>query len=455
MKQVFKLALPSIISNITVPLLGIIDLTIVGHMGDVIYIGAIAIGTMIFNVLYWLFGFLRMGTSGMTSQALGRRDLTEAMRLLVRSLTISTAIAVIFILFQLPIRWMALSIMQPTEQIAEQAAIYFSICIWGAPAMLGLYGLTGWFIGMQNTRTPMLVSIFQNIVNIVASVTFVFGFGMKIQGVALGTLTAQWTGFLLALYFWKRYYGRLAEYNWKDDLFKRSTMVRFFAVNRDIFIRTLFLVGVNFFFISAGSRQGAIILSVNTLLMTLFTLFSYVMDGFAYAGEGLSGKYYSAANKLAFDRVYNSLFAWGAIMAVAFTLVYAVGGNGFLMLLTNEAVVVQSAEAYFWWAVMIPIVSVSAFVYDGIFIGLTATRGMLVSSVISALVFFALYLALQSYLGNHALWLAFIVYLGLRGGIQWLLYRRMHLNWVKKIKCREHFEMHAKSIIFAIWNSYT
>ncbi|ERT56368.1 MATE efflux family protein [Prevotella sp. BV3P1] len=432
MKQVFKLALPSIISNITVPLLGIIDLTIVGHMGDVIYIGAIAIGTMIFNVLYWLFGFLRMGTSGMTSQALGRRDLTEAMRLLVRSLTISTAIAVIFILFQLPIRWVALTIMQPTEQIAEQAAIYFSICIWGAPAMLGLYGLTGWFIGMQNTRIPMLVSIFQNIVNIVASVTFVFGFSMKIQGVALGTLTAQWTGFLLALYCWKRYYGRLAEYNWKDDLFKRSTMVRFFAVNRDIFIRTLFLVGVNFFFISAGSRQGAIILSVNTLLMTLFTLFSYVMDGFAYAGEALSGKYYSAANKLAFDRVYRSLFAWGAIMAVVFTLVYAVGGNGFLMLLTNEAVVVQAAEAYFWWAVMIPLVSVSAFVYDGIFIGLTATRGMLVSSVISALVFFALYLALQSYLGNHALWLAFIVYLGLRGGIQWLLYRRMHLNWVQK-----------------------
>lgn len=432
MKQVFKLALPSIISNITVPLLGIIDLTIVGHMGDVIYIGAIAIGTMIFNVLYWLFGFLRMGTSGMTSQALGRRDLTEAMRLLVRSLTISTAIAVIFIVFQLPIRWMALSIMQPTEQIAEQAAIYFSICIWGAPAMLGLYGLTGWFIGMQNTRIPMLASIFQNIVNIVASVTFVFGFGMKIQGVALGTLTAQWTGFLLAMYCWKRYYGRLAEYNWKDDLFKRSTMVRFFAVNRDIFIRTLFMVGVNFFFISAGSRQGAIILSVNTLLMTLFTLFSYVMDGFAYAGEALSGKYYSAANKLAFNRVYHSLFAWGAIMAVVFTLVYAVGGNGFLMLLTNEAVVVQSAEAYFWWAVMIPIVSVSAFVYDGIFIGLTATRGMLVSSVVSALVFFVLYLALQTYLGNHALWLAFIVYLGLRGGIQWLLYRRMHLNWVQK-----------------------
>ena len=430
MKQVFKLALPSIISNITVPLLGIIDLTIVGHMGDVMYIGAIAIGTMIFNVLYWLFGFLRMGTSGMTSQALGRRDLTEAMRLLVRSLTISTAIAATFIVFQLPIRWMALTIMQPTEQIAEQAAIYFSICIWGAPAMLGLYGLTGWFIGMQNTRIPMLVSIFQNIVNIVASVTFVFGFGMKIQGVALGTLTAQWTGFLLALYCWKRYYGRLAEYNWKDDLFKRSTMVRFFAVNRDIFIRTLFLVAVNFFFISAGSRQGAIILSVNTLLMTLFTIFSYVMDGFAYAGEALSGKYYSAANKLAFDRVYNSLFAWGAIMAVVFTLVYAVGGNGFLMLLTNEAVVVQSAEAYFWWAVMIPIFSVSAFVYDGIFIGLTATRGMLVSSVVSALVFFALYLALQSYLGNHALWLAFIVYLGLRGGIQWFLYRRMHLNWV-------------------------
>lgn len=432
MKQVFKLALPSIISNITVPLLGIIDLTIVGHMGDVIYIGAIAIGTMIFNVLYWLFGFLRMGTSGMTSQALGGRNLTEAMRMLVRSLTISTSISLIFIIFQFPIRWLALTIMHPTDQVAEQAASYFSICIWGAPAMLGLYGLTGWFIGMQNTRLPMLVSIFQNVMNIVASMTFVFGFGMKIQGVALGTLTAQWTGFLLALYCWKRYYGRMVEYKWKDHLFKRSTMVRFFAVNRDIFIRTLFLVGVNFFFISAGSRQGAIILSVNTLLMTLFTLFSYVMDGFAYAGEALSGKYYSAVNKLAFDRVYRSLFAWGAIMSVAFTLLYAVGGNGFLLLLTDEDVVVQSAGPYFWWAVLIPLVSMSAFIYDGIFIGLTATRSMLASSVVSALSFFALFLALQSSLGNHALWLAFIVYLGLRGSMQWLLYRRMRLNWVRK-----------------------
>lgn len=425
MKQVFRLALPSIISNITIPLLGLIDLTIVGHMGDVVYIGAIAIGSMIFNVMYWLFGFLRMGTSGLTSQALGKRDFTEIMRHLFCSLLIGFIIAFTFIIFQTPIRWLALELMQPSPQIAEQATIYFSICIWGAPAMLGLYGMTGWFIGMQNTRVPMVVSIFQNIINIIASLFFVYGFGMKVDGVALGTLIAQWSGFMVAICCWYRYYRRLNRYPWTHKLLKKIDLKRFFKVNTDIFVRTLFLVGVNFFFISAGARQGDIILSVNTLLMTLFTLFSYVMDGFAYAGEALTGKYFGANNKIGFDKVYRSLFAWGAMMALTFTLVYALGGHHFLLLLTNERDVVAAAHDYFWWAVFIPIVGVSAFIYDGIFIGLTETKGMLVSSVISAIAFFIFFISLKQLWGNHALWLAFLVYLALRGFIQWILYRNM------------------------------
>ena len=430
--RIIRLALPSIVSNITVPLLGLVDLTIVGHMGDVVYIGAIAVGSMMFNVIYWIFGFLRMGTSGMTSQALGARNLAEVMRILVRSLAIGGAIALLFIVFQAPIRWVILSVMHPSVQVAPHAVTYFNICIYGAPATLGLYGLIGWFIGMQNTRIPMLVSILQNVVNIVASLWLVFFLHWKIEGVAVGTLIAQWAGFLVALGFWVRYFARLKHYDWRSSLFDRKAMARFFTVNSDIFLRTLFLVGVNFFFISAGARQGDVILSVNTLLMTLFTLFSYVMDGFAYAGEALSGKYYGARNRDTFTGLVHALFRWGAAMAAAFTLVYAVGGNAFLSLLTNETYVVEAAEPYFYWAVSIPVAGVAAFIFDGIFIGITATRGMLISSVVAALSFFAIDLSLQSIMGNHALWLAFIVYLAMRGAVQWRLFGRMHIVSNKK-----------------------
>lgn len=429
MKHIFKLAFPSIISNITVPLLGLVDLAIVGHMGNVVYIGATAIGSMIFNVLYWLFGFLRMGTSGMTSQALGKRDMVAVIQLLLRSLAIGLGIAFLLLVCQLPIRWIALQLMMPSGDIVKQAIIYFSICIWGAPAMLALYSLTGWNIGMQNTRIPMFVSIAQNVVNILASVVLVYGVGMKIQGVAYGTLIAQWVGLLIAVFCWAKYYRRLLRYDWKVNLFRKSQLKRFFTVNSDIFFRTLFLVGVNFFFISAGARQGNLILSVNTLLMTMFTIFSYIMDGFAYAGEALSGKYYGANNKVGFAKMYKGLFTWGLIMSVLFTLLYTVGGNNFLLLLTNQYNVVQAAHSYFWWAVLIPLVSVSAFIYDGIFIGLTATRSMLWSSVIAAFAFFIIFLCLKSIMHNHALWLAFIVYLGMRGWVQYILFKPIYRKW--------------------------
>jgi len=431
-RQILQLALPSIVSNITVPLLGLVDVTIVGHMGSVAFIGAIAVGSMIFNVIYWIFGFLRMGTSGLTSQALGRRDMAETMRLLVRSVVIGIAIALLFIVFQVPLRWFVLTIMHPSEQVMPYAVAYFNICIYGAPAMLGLYGLTGWFIGMQNTRIPMLVSVLQNVVNIAASLLFVLLLHWKIEGVAMGTLIAQWVGFLFAVGCWLRYYIRLNRYEWRKNLLNREAMARFFSVNRDIFLRTLFLVGVNLFFISAGARQGDIILSVNTLLMTLFTLFSYVMDGFAYAGEALSGRFYGARNGRAFNLLYQALFRWGAGMAAAFTLTYWLGGDAFLSLLTSETQVVQLAHTYFYWALLIPFAGVAAFIFDGIFIGITATRGMLVSSVVAAMVFFVLYLLLRTVMGNHALWLAFVVYLGMRGVVQWHLFGRIRLQWMNK-----------------------
>ena len=427
-RRILSIAVPSIVSNITVPLLGLIDIAIVGHLGNVSYIGAIAVGSMIFNLVYWIFGFLRMGASGMTSQALGSRNLTEVVRLLLRSLAVSLAIALLLIILQTPLQKIMFALIQPTADIAPLSSTYYYIVIWGAPAMLGLYGLAGWYIGMQNTRIPMLVSIIQNITNIIASLTLVAVLGMGFRGVAVGTVIAQYTGFFVALALLLRYYGRLGKYIELGGLFARSAMTRFFSVNGDIFMRTLFLVAVNLFFTSAGARQGAVILAVNTVLMQLYLLFSYFMDGFAYAGEAICGHYYGAGNNAAVRATVRRLFLWGAVVVAVFTAVYAMGGEGFLHLLTDDNTVIAASGEYFPWALAVPLAGVAAFVWDGVFIGLTATRGMLVSSVIAAVAFFSTYFLLQPSLGNHALWLAQIVYLSMRGIIQSVIFSRHQRN---------------------------
>lgn len=417
-RQILHIALPSIVSNITVPLLGLIDVAIVGHLGATAYIGAIAVGGMLFNIIYWIFGFLRMGTSGMTSQAYGKRDLPEVVRLLLRSVGIGLVVALCLIILQVPIRQAAFLVIHPTNEVKELATLYFHICIWGAPAMLGLYGLSGWYIGMQNSRVPMYIAITQNIVNIVASLSLVYLCNMKVEGVALGTLIAQYAGFIMGLVLWMRHYGKLRKYIVWKGLLQKAAMVRFFQVNRDIFLRTLCLVAVTLFFTSAGASQGEVILAVNTLLMQLFTLFSYVMDGFAYAGEALSGRYIGAQNREAFKDTVRRLFVWGGVMAVLFTLVYALGGNAFLGLLTDDKEVITAADTYFYWALAIPVAGIAAFIWDGIFIGATATRGMLLSMAVAAISFFALYYGFRPILANHALWLAFLTYLFMRGMMQ-------------------------------------
>lgn len=423
-RQILHIALPSIVSNITVPLLGLVDLTIVGHLGSPAYIGAIAVGGLLFNIIYWIFAFLRMGTSGMTSQAFGKHDFAETMRLLVRSVGLGLLIAVLLLLLQTPIARTAFVFIQPTDEIKELALTYFHICIWGAPAMLGLYGLTGWYIGMQNSRIPMVVAITQNVVNIIASLSFVYLGGMKVEGVALGTLIAQWAGFLMGLALWFCYYGRLRKYR-LQGIWQREAMMRFFRVNRDIFLRTLCLVSVTLFFTSAGASRGEIILAVNTLLMQLFTLFSYIMDGFAFAGEALSGRYIGAQNHTAFRMAVRRLFMWGSGMALIFTTVYTVGGNAFLSLLTDDMEVIKASATYFYWALTIPLAGMAAFIWDGVFIGATATRGMLIAMGIAALSFFLLYYGLRNTYDNHALWLAFVAYLAVRGLVQTSLAKRI------------------------------
>ena len=432
-KEILSLAIPSIVTNITVPLLGLVDVAIVGHMGDASYIGAIAVGTMMMNVICWLFGFLRMGTSGMTSQAYGRGDSKEAATILFQAIALGAAIGILFVLFQPLLLRLFLFFMRPSDEIRAFASVYFHVCVFGLPAALVMYGLTGWFIGMQDTRTPMTVSIFQNIVNIMTSLLLVYVFGMKVEGVALGTLTAQYSGLLLALYILRRKYAShyqllFLQFTLKPGDYSsfsyKHTLNRFFRVNRDIFLRTLFLVAVNAAFTSVGSRQGDVILAVNTLLFQFFTLYSYIMDGFAYAGEAICGKYYGAGNAPSFHACIRRLFAWGVIMTVVYTAAYYFGANDILHVLSNEQTVIEASEPYLLWVALIPVAGMGAFIWDGVFIGITDSRGMLLSCFVAAIVFAIILSLFFTTMGNHALWLALLSYLLARGIMQTILFWR-------------------------------
>ena len=424
-RRILHLAIPSIVSNITVPLLGLVDVTIVGHLGATAYIGAIAVGGLLFNILYWNFGFLRMGTSGLTSQAYGRKDKDAEIRVLVQAVSVGLFSALVMLILQYPIERLAFRLLDTSAEVEQYAVTYFRICIWGAPAVLAQYGFTGWFIGMQNSRYPMYIAIVMNVINIVCSSCFVFLFGMKVEGVALGTVVAQYSGVMMAWGLWFYNYKELrGRITFKGSL-QLIAMRRFFAVNRDIFLRTLCLIGVTTFFTSTGARQGDVILAVNTLLMQLFTLFSYIMDGFAYAGEALSGRYVGACNLVQLKRAVKALFGWGIGLSLVFTLLYGIGGENFLGLLTNDTIVIETAGLYFYWVLAIPLAGFAAFLWDGILIGATATRFMLWAMLVASGSFFVIYYCFSGTTNNHMLWLAFLVYLALRGIMQTLWSRKV------------------------------
>ena len=420
-KQILHIALPSIISNITVPLLALVDTTIVGHLGSASYIAAIALGGMIFNMIYWLFNFLRMGTGGLTAQAYGANQHQATSYILLRSLTIAGGIALTLLLLQRPIFQVTFHFVTATAEVRSLASIYFYILIWGAPAMLALYSFTGWFLGMQNARIPMYIAITQNVVNIAVSTLLVFGCHLKIEGVALGTLISQYTALLLAVIFCLTKFDVKQHFELKAIL-DINTLKRFFQINRDIFLRTLCLIAVTTYFTSAGSTQGELTLAANTLLMQFFIIFSYFMDGFAYAGEALGGRYFGAHDRLNFQRMTRCLFAWGGALSVLFFFIYFLSGTSLLHLLTNDSQVINRAQQYLPIIYFIPLISFAAFLFDGLYIGTTATRYMLISMFCASAAFFVLINVCT--LSNTLLWLAFLVYLGGRGLMQAFLFKK-------------------------------
>ena len=415
------IALPAIASNITTPLLGLSDTAITGHIGDAVYLAAIAIGGTMFNMLYWVLNFLRMGSGGLTAQAYGRGDKAEAAAVLWRGMLLSALLGAAIIACSGVAGPAAVRFLDADAATAPLATRYFAIAVWGAPAVLGNYVLTGWFLGMQNARAPMWVALATNVVNIALSLWLVIGMGWKIEGVATGTLTAQWAGLALGLLFLHRY--RPQRVAWRV-LMRKADLRRYFSINADIMLRTLCLVAVTVWFTRAGARSGTVTLAANALLMQLFMLFSYFMDGFAYSAEAIGGSMHGRGDSAGLRQLIATLMRWGAALAIAFAAIYAIAGRGILSLLTDRPEVVACAAVYLPWAVAVPPAGVWAFIWDGIFIGLTRTRAMLAAMAMAMVVFFATWALAAGPLANHGLWLAFTLYLFTRGAAEWLLFRK-------------------------------
>lgn len=423
-RKIFRLALPNIITNITVPLLGMIDMAVAGRLGSAVFIGAIALGTNIFNMIYWNFGFLRMSSSGFAAQAYGARDLTGAMNVIIRSLLIGLGIGWLIVLLQYPIGKFGIALIRSGPESVHHVERYFRIVVWGAPAVLGMYAFKGWFIGMQNARIPMFIAILNNVLNILLSVLFVFGFGMKIEGIALGTVVSQVISFMVAAGFWWRYYGRLRTYIRKETIWDRHSIRRYFRVNADVFVRTFLLTLVTTFFTFASSGMGEVTLAVNALLMQFFMLFSYFMDGFAYAGEALTGRFMGAGNRKALKQMLKRIFFWGWMVSITAVVIYALFPYQILHLLTNNEQIIESTRNFMFWTVLIPLTGFAAFLWDGIFIGATASKQMRNAMIFSSLLFFASYVIITPLWGNNGLWFSFILYLLGRGVLQTI--------WAKK-----------------------
>lgn len=421
--QILRLAIPSILANITIPLVGVVDTAIVGHIANATYIGGIAIGTMLFDLLYWNFGFLRVGTSGMTAQAYGRGDRVECARLLGQSVSIALIGAILLWVIQWLFLTTALAIVPCSTEVASFAREYFFIRIWAAPATLSLMAFKGWFIGMQDTVSPMIADIVVNVVNMLVSYFLAVYTPMGAMGVAYGTVVAQLTGLLLALILCLVKYRTIVQEVWKilSDkairLLGDQEMKRFMSFNGNLFIRSLCFMVVYVGFTSLASKYGDVELAVSTIMMKLFMLFSYFVDGFAYAGEALVGKEFGyrksdIGNRVSsISRVVRLLFAWSLGVGVLFTIIFAVWSGDFYRAMTSDTTVLSRLADYTGWLIVMPIVSTLAFMWDGVYAGATAGKQIRNAMIYAASGFVLCYVTTYWCLGIQGLYIAYFAHL--------------------------------------------
>ena len=413
-REILRLAIPNIISNISVPLLSAVDTGLMGQVST-LHLGAIGLSTMIFNFLYWNFGFLRMGTTGMVAQAYGKKDYKEASELLLRFLMIGLAISLLLIIFGPALLGFSYDLLAISSEQAPMVQEYFGIMIYGAPAVLLSFCLMGWLFGMQNATLPLIVTVVVNLINIVISYYMVIFLDMGISGVAYGTLIAQYIGVIILFVF------ILTRYTWILDRIQlpKGEWSVFVRVNADLFIRTVALTLVFSFFYRQSSSSGHLILAANVVLLQFLSWMSYGIDGFAYAAESLVGKYKGADDKLKLHLSIRRAFEWGGALSLFYAALYFFGFNVLAQIFSNDTLVLEIIQNYRFWIVLLPIGAFVSYIWDGILIGLTATKVMRNSMLISLVIYIISFLILRD-ISNNAIWLSLATFLIARGVIQTL-----------------------------------
>lgn len=422
-KEILRLAIPNIISNISIPLLSSVDTILMGHLSTT-YLGAVGIGSMIFNFLYWNFGFLRMGTTGLTAQAFGRKDSRDITATLVKAGLVSLAIALVILLAHPYLYKIAALLMNVMPEQEPWVGLYFRIRIWAAPATLFLYVIMGWYFGMQNAIYPLIITIVINLINIALSAYFVLQLDWGVAGVAWGTVIAQYSGVLigvifLVLKYWE--YCKTVSFKFIKEL---KGFGAFLKLNADIFIRTVCLSSAFAFLYSQSSSFGEIVLASNIVLLQFLNWMSYGIDGFAFASESLVGRFKGEENKSLLMKAIKYSFVWGLVLSLCYTLIYGVLGIPLISLFTNQSEVIDFSAILLPWMIIMPIIGFASYIWDGVFIGLLAGKAMRNSMIISFILYMAAYFATKPFLEYHAIWFALAIFLLSRGIVQSIQFYR-------------------------------
>ena len=420
-RQLFILAIPMILSNITVPLLGLVDTAVIGHLDQAYYLGGSSVGAMIITFVTWLCGFLRMSTTGLAAQAYGRQHDTDGLLILLRGLLVSIAIGGMMILCQSMYLDFALTLAGGSEQVQYFARQYGEVRVWGIPAALGNLVILGWLLGHHRAKTVMWILIFTNCINLSLDILFVVVFDWKVQGVALATLIAEYSGLLVGLIIIFKQFNEVVSAFFKNksqvvaNLFKKHELLSYFKLNRDILIRTLCLEICFVFMTFQGARLGDNVVAANAILMNFLLLISFGLDGIANAAEAMVGKAHGAANKKDFRETIKVALLWNLVFALAYTIMFYGFDRALIRLISDIPSVIAFAEDYVIWLIILPLLACWCYQFDGIYVGLMKAKVMRNSMIISTFLgFFPIWFVLQGY-GNHGLWAAFSVFMLLRG----------------------------------------
>ncbi len=410
-QKVWHIAGPMILSNLTVPLLGIVDTAVVGHLEDPYHMGAVSVGAAIFGIVFWGFGFLRMGTTGMTAQAFGQSDNEELRAILARSILIGLGLAVLLLLLQWPVAWIAFEAIHGSELVEQHGQTYFYIRIWSAPATFANYVLLGWFLGMQNARTTLYVVTAVNLINIALDFLFVVGLGFGASGVAAASVIAEYIGLVFALWLVRKQLLLHPGQFQRSLILHRQKFRKLVSFNKDIFIRNLCLMFTLAFFTTQGARFGDVVLAANAILFNMYTFMAYGLDGFAHASEALVGKAIGSRQRQALVETIKVAAYWTFIVSVLVSIGYYLAGSRIIAMISDIEVVREMAQVYLPWMIFLPLISAWAFLLDGVYIGATCAREMRNTMVVSTFLLFlpSWYLLLP--MGNHGLWLAFTIFI--------------------------------------------